>query len=484
MLSNNSYMGRIKYLFKNIGLLTVGQFVTQIISFLLTPLYTSILTTAEYGTYDIYLTTVSLMVPILTVSISQAVLRFSLESTNAERSFSVGVKVVFRASLIAASLILLNHVFRIITLIDEYWPFLFLMFITTTINELLSSFARGIDKVASMAISGVIGALTTIILSILLLVVFKLHIEGYFYARVIGMTIQCIYLFFSLKIWSYFKISKINREYSHEMIKYSWPLIWNNLSWWVNDISNRYVVTYFNGIVANGIYAAANKIPSMVNFFQTIFNKAWTLSAVIDFDKDDSTGFFCKTYQLCNIFVVLMCSTIITANKIISSFLFSNEFFEAWRYVPFLMISVIFGCLSGYIGGIFVAVKDTKVFSISTISGAITNIVLSVFLTKSIGPLGAAIATTISSFLIWLIRMINVKKYIVLRIPYIKNFGVYGIILFQTVVQISMNQHRLFYLIEIGCVVVILLIYSKEIYTMIWESISILKRKNDEKSSN
>lgn len=43
-------MKKYKYLFKNVGLLTISNFGSKILSFLLVPLYTSLLTTGEYGT--------------------------------------------------------------------------------------------------------------------------------------------------------------------------------------------------------------------------------------------------------------------------------------------------------------------------------------------------------------------------------------------------------------------------------------------------
>ena len=72
-------MNKYRYLFKNIGLLALSNFATRLISFFLVPLYTNILTTTEYGTYDLFYTTVSVLIPILTLNIHDAVLRFSLE---------------------------------------------------------------------------------------------------------------------------------------------------------------------------------------------------------------------------------------------------------------------------------------------------------------------------------------------------------------------------------------------------------------------
>ena len=68
-----------RYLAKNIAFLTVGQFGTKLLTFFLVPLYTSVLTSAEYGTYDLYSAMVGLFVPILTLNISDATTVFLLD---------------------------------------------------------------------------------------------------------------------------------------------------------------------------------------------------------------------------------------------------------------------------------------------------------------------------------------------------------------------------------------------------------------------
>lgn len=50
-------MDKYRYLFENIELLIISSFGTKILSFILIPIYSSILSTADYGTYDVYSTT-------------------------------------------------------------------------------------------------------------------------------------------------------------------------------------------------------------------------------------------------------------------------------------------------------------------------------------------------------------------------------------------------------------------------------------------
>ena len=68
--------------------------------------------------------------------------------------------------------------------------------------------------------------------------------------------------------------------------------------------------------------------------------------------------------------------------------------------MPWLTIAIVFGSLSGYIGGFFSAVKNSKIFAQSTVVGAVSNIVLNLVMTPFMGALGAAIATAVCYFVV------------------------------------------------------------------------------------
>ena len=70
---------KLQYLGKNTVLFTISSFATKIISFLLVPLYTSTLTTAEYGIADLITTTATLLIYTLTLNIADSVTRYTLD---------------------------------------------------------------------------------------------------------------------------------------------------------------------------------------------------------------------------------------------------------------------------------------------------------------------------------------------------------------------------------------------------------------------
>ena len=89
---------KYKTLFKNVGLLTISNLSSKLLVFLLVPLYTSVLTTEEYGTYDLVVTSVQLVFPILTLNIVDAVMRFSMRQDLAvEKIASIGMGFILKS---------------------------------------------------------------------------------------------------------------------------------------------------------------------------------------------------------------------------------------------------------------------------------------------------------------------------------------------------------------------------------------------------
>mgnify|MGYP000157867757 CR=1 FL=1 len=89
-------MKKNKYsaLLKNMGILTIGNFGSKILSYFLVPIYTLYLTTSEYGLFDLIQSSINLLIPILTINMSAVILRFSLdENADFKSIFSIAIKI-------------------------------------------------------------------------------------------------------------------------------------------------------------------------------------------------------------------------------------------------------------------------------------------------------------------------------------------------------------------------------------------------------
>src|SRR5699024_4415881 len=102
-------------------------------------------------------------------------------------------------------------------------------------------------KLALYAAGSFVTVITTILFNILFIAFMKLGAEGMLLATCLGNILCTIFLFASLKIYKYFNVQFLNKKLLKDMIKYSIPLIPNQLSLWIINSSDRTIVNMFIG---------------------------------------------------------------------------------------------------------------------------------------------------------------------------------------------------------------------------------------------
>ncbi len=141
-----------------------------------------------------------------------------------------------------------------------------------------------------------------------------------------------------------------------------------------------------------------------------IFIQAWQISAIKEQENDSKDNSFSSNLFLhYNALLSVMASFLILFDKFLSSILFGNDFYQAWKFVPFLVISSLLNAAAGYVGAILSANMAANTMAKSALYGMSVNIVLNIILTLFMGPQGITIATVISSYIIYEIRRKSIK---------------------------------------------------------------------------
>lgn len=422
---------KYSYLSKNVLLFSLSGFVPKILSFVLIPIYTGNLTTAEYGISDLIITTATLLVPIFTIDIQDAVMRFTLDKNyNKDDVFSIAVKIMVQGTILVIFSSLILSLFKIPGLNNMFLYFLIIMCFTTACNNIFSLFCRGINKINVIVISSILNSVITLSANIIFLIVFKWGLKGYLIANSLGAIVSIVFIFFAAKLFQYFRF-KTSLHVKKEMIAFSYPLVFSVIAWWVNSASDRYILSWLAGIGVSGVYAVSYKIPNLLSVFQNVFSQAWSISAIKEFDKNDTDGFIGNMYTMMNYIMVALCSIIMIVNIPVAKILYSNVFFEAWKYVPPLLVSVVFNAMSLFLGSIFTAVKDTKALSITTIVGAIVNTICNFVFILWFGAYGASISTLIGYAVTLLMRNLILQKYVHIKTNQMRNIISYIILFMQ-----------------------------------------------------
>ena len=450
-------MNRAKYLIKNTAILLISKFSSKILVFFLLPLYTSVLTTEEYGISDLITTTVHILFIFLTLYISHGIIRFTMnKASDADEMLSIGIGVTIISTVVVGIGSFVAFIANLLPSMNPYYGYLVATYVFYCLGTVLTAFSKGREKIRLIGIAGVVSTAVRIATNILLLVVFPLGIRGYLLSAVLSNAAQCV-VYAAGGLLKGTKLKKPNKGDVLKLIKYSAPIAGEEVGWLICTSSDKYIVSWMLDTSAVGLISAAHRLTAVLTAFTSVFIQAWTLSAIKESENADKSAYYTRMFNCYNAFAITAGAILILSAKVIGAFLFRGEFHGAWIYTPIYLTALVINTMSSFSGSIIAAGTDTKPLFISTTAGAVLNLVLDVILIKFIGLYGAGIATALSFLLIGTMRMKTVRKDFDLRIDYKRMISSIVVLCILTATMIFAD-HVIYYTISAALTVVIILI--------------------------
>ena len=408
-------MNQKKQLMKNTIIIAIGKLSTQIISYLLLPLYTSQLDPSEYGNYDFICTLSIFLCPIITLLMEESMFRYLIDADSK----------VQRKKIITQTIIYTffgTVLFTIIAALimgfgTDYTPMYITAIITFVISNILiglsNALSRGLGKIKLYSVSNFILGISTIILNIVFILSLNAGAEGLLWANTIANAFTAIVILGILKLPKY--IGKIDKPLMKDMIKYSIPLVPNSISWSIINMSDRIILTQMVSSAANGIYAMANKFPNIINVLYGYFYTAWKESAAKIVKEDNKNQYYNSIYHDAKRFLYAVTICLIAVMPFAFPIFINEAYNEAYVYIPIVMIATYYSNLSSFYGGIFSAYKDTKIMGTTTIIAAVINLVIDLLLVNTLKIYAACFSTLIANLIVYFYRKKKLKKYLKLK---------------------------------------------------------------------
>ena len=465
---------RSKYLIKNTLIFTIGNIGSKVISFFLIPLYTNVLTTSQYGITDLITTIITVAVPILTLNICESVMRFGLDrDSDYEKNIQIGTFIFIIGMLIG---ILIIPFCKIYNQISDYAIYIYFYVLMFAASQLYLCDLRGKELLISYSVGSILQTFCIAVFNIIFLVILKLGIKGYLLAYIVANTIVAFYAILVGKSYKSFVIRKLDIDLMKKMIKYSVVLIPNSFMWWIMNSSDRIMVTSMIGTAANGIYAVSYKIPTLMSVFTSIFNQAWGYSAIKEDGATDELDYNNKVLRLLVAFTMLIAIGLITITKPFLSLYVAKAYYEAWKYVPFLLIGSVYMTFGTFFASSYTVHKDSFGYLFSGSFGAIFNIALNFILIPIIGVFGAAVATCISYIMVFVFRLVHTRKYLKYNV-YSKELVVGSLFLVLDALALYLNG-SIGVIVQFIILIIVFIIYGKSLIPIFTGLINKLKRKN------
>lgn len=399
---NTSFINRIKT-----GLsFGIGVIGSKLILFLLWPLYTNFLSADEIGEIDLISNTLMLLVPIVTLSIGESILIFGKEKNlNPKQVFNNGMLIIY------AMLVALIPLFLIFAQ-NPMILFSLLILVLQSMYVLVQQQLKVLGKFSVYAESTLLDSVITGGTMFIALKYFSLGTQGFLITRSIGLGISLVYLLFIRGMVQQISIPKVDKKLLKEMLKYSIPIIPSGIIWFIIQLSDRYFVSFYLGLSATGIYAIANKIPSLLYLINIVFYQSWQV--MILEKKENVEDHLRRYFSFYASFLIIISSIMMTFSKWLANLLFASDFAAVGTLMPFIYIGIVFNSLGLCLSSYYFISKNSKAILLANIFGGILNVILNIMLIPVLGIIGGIISTSVSYILIFLIHVTKtgiLKKY-------------------------------------------------------------------------
>ncbi len=408
---------RNNQLIKNMLILSVGQLLPKLFSLVTLPIITAYLSTSEYGVYDLVNTLVSLLIPIITLQIQQGAFRFLISSVSMDdkdRYITNSIIYIIVSSCICYPIVMLA--LYIMNVDITFSIFICAMLASESLYNLMGQMTRGLGENIHFSLSVGVYSLIYLILLCVFVIIFGMSFYGVMLSMTIGYLAAVAYMCHFARIIGHIKWRKADKSCIKALIMYSAPIVPSSISLWICNLSDRLIITAVLGTAANGIYSVACKIPNIYTTAYNIFNLSWTETATRSSEDKDYSAYYSNVFDRLFLFMSGALIFIIAITPIIFRILVNEDYDEAFYQIPILYLGVFFNSFVSFFGGIYIAMKKTRSIGVSSVIGAVLNLVINLLLISRIGIYAASISTVVSYFVIFLSRFIDMRKLVSLKV--------------------------------------------------------------------
>jgi O-antigen/teichoic acid export membrane protein len=392
----------LKSIAKHGTIYSAGRILSNLISFLMIPVYTNFLTPAEYGVLELLSLTIDVISTLVGIGMSAAVMRYfysydDIPSQNRVVSSAMLGTMTIMGVVSATSIIFSPHLSHLVFSESTYASHFRVMFITMFLSsgiEIPMVFLRAKLRSSSVVIISLVKLTMQLSMNIFFLTYLRLGVMGVLYSNLIASFLIGSYLV--IKTFRETGIGFSFQSYK-QMINFGAPLIIADLSIFLLTYADRYFLKHYGDLTSVGLYAMAYKFGMLLaTLFNGPFWSVWSAKMFEIAKRADGKRFFGEimTYFYAGSLLISLGLSIFT--KDVLRIIADQSYWSAYKIVPIISASyVVAGVISIAGAGILVKSK-TKYKALSTSTAMVVNIALNFLLIPKWGGYGAAYATLLS----------------------------------------------------------------------------------------
>ncbi len=413
-----------KKLAKNTLIYFIANFSTKILSFLLVPIYTTYLSTSEFGNVDIVFTVAQLLQPILTLQLTQATFRYLFDIPEEKK------KCYISTSFVAIVLMhLVSFLLSLPYVVSRNTQLLYLgalYILVSSLSGYLLQMYRGMKYSSGFAFIGFLASLVQIVCNILFVSILRVGSVSLLLAATLSSVVTIVVVLLSRSFYKNIDLRSIQFGVMKELLRFSFPLIPSTVIWWFMTGFAKFYIKRVLGASALGIYAMANKFSDILIVLVSIFNMAWTEVAYTVYESEKCSEYYSTVFFTLAKFVFSALAFGIPVTKVVIGFLLRNDYSQAIKYLPVMYVMVVLNTFAMFLASAFQITKATQKGLIATVAAAVTNVVLCVALVGKYGIWGAISSLICAQVVLFISSRLLLRNILSIRIDY-RAMAVYAI---------------------------------------------------------
>lgn len=461
-------MSQSRKLIKNTLVYAIGNIGSKVLAYVMVLVYSHFITADDLGYYDLILTTIAMIQPIIIFQISDGVYRFVITSDEDKRKkvFATSFKFLCLTTFISEGIFLLINLKYDLRFAN--WISLYLF--TTLFYFYFHDAIRACGESRKYALIGILNSVIMLLVEIVGLFLLHIGVLALISANVVSMAICIIIMLVQQPQFHFLLKTKFDYSIFKELIAYSAPLVPNTICWWIVNSSDRYIILVFLGSQFNGIYAISNKFPTILTTITGIFYLAWQEAAIKEYNSPNRDFFFSSIFKKYYTLLLSLCFVAIPMTHIVIESFIGNDYKSAWTYSGFLYLGAVFSALCSFLGLGYQISKETRRSVITTVFAACINVLINIVLIRIIGLQAASLSTFIAYLFLFGIRIKHTKRYFSLHVNWVRFCIMLGSVLI-TLFVTNIFQNFMFSVTisVVGCVYI--LIINKELFIPILNKI-------------
>jgi O-antigen/teichoic acid export membrane protein len=399
-------LNRLKITAKNSVIYSLGNLSTKLAGLFLLPLYTSKFSVEQYGVIGLLEVSMQIMVTLFGLNLFNAFFRWYWDENYLNKQkqifYTVFITVIAVCAIIALPLVTFASGFSRLIFTDISFAYIFQLSVISagleTMGVLPATLMRLQGKALNYSISYLVKLLINVGLNIYLIIYLRKGIESIYYAAIAG---NLIYLIYVGRYTLRNLIPRFEFKILKSMLSFSLPLLLSTITGVILTVTDRYVLGKMTGLNDVGTYSLGFKLANTIRFLIIIpINLAVLPIFYKIIDTPGSKRFYARFttyYSFVTILAVLV--MVLFADIIVKVFAQNKDYWDAWKVVPIIAFSVLFGMLKDMsLTGLNI-IRNTKAIAIIMISLTILNLILNVILIPKYKSIGASLSTLVTQML-------------------------------------------------------------------------------------